>query len=62
MASYQDKYRQYLNTIALDEEALNRNDDTYKGYNIQLQEKSDEIERLTTEKNTAIANFERKYS
>ena len=62
VASYQDKYRQYLNTIALDEEALNRNDDAYKGYNIQLQEKSDEIERLTAEKNTAIANFERKYS
>lgn len=62
VASYQDKYHQYLNTITLDEEALNRNDDTYKGYNIQLQEKSDEIERLTSEKNTAIANFERKYN
>lgn len=62
VASYQDKYHQYLNTIALDEEALNRNDNEYKGYNIQLQEKTDEIERLTSEKNTAIANFERKYS
>ena len=61
VSSYQEKYKQYGNTIALDNNALDGSGEQ-KGYNTILKEKSDEIESLTTAKNRSIANFEKKYS
>lgn len=58
VSAYQVKYKQNLNTIALDEEALNGEN----GYNIQLTSKETEINELIAEKNRTISDFEKKYA